>query len=186
MLRAPALRTPAGLLLRRSLSRPFRRGSAPLRQQRGSVRENALLDQQPLASLAVAQTRMPRRTAQALHPRPARGTTRTLEPAAQRGMDDCMKAKGQTKEGNSESRVRENRLHGLMRGRRRRRIAKFNASLRTRLSATTALPRSGQATLEPMRSVLFCSTPSSPHFRHASRHVSFVLRRPDSNNRNAS
>jgi RNA-directed DNA polymerase len=34
----------------------------PLRQQRGSVWENALLDQQPLAALAVAQTRLPRRT----------------------------------------------------------------------------------------------------------------------------
>jgi hypothetical protein len=33
-------------------------------------------------------------------------------------MDACMKAKDQAKEWNSESRVRENRLHGLMRGRR--------------------------------------------------------------------
>ena len=36
-------------------------------------------------------------------------------------MDDCMKAKGQAHEWNSESRVRENRLHGLMRGRKPKR-----------------------------------------------------------------
>ena len=51
-------------------------------------------------------------------------------------MDCGMKAKGPTKEWNSESRVRENRLHGLMRGRSRRRIAKLYASLRSRLSPT--------------------------------------------------
>ena len=51
-------------------------------------------------------------------------------------MERGMKAKGQTKEWNSESRVRENRLHGLMRGRRRKRTAKPYASLRNRLSPT--------------------------------------------------
>jgi len=51
-------------------------------------------------------------------------------------MERGMKAKGQAKEWNSESRVRENRLHGLMRGRRRKRTAKPYASLRNRLSPT--------------------------------------------------
>jgi hypothetical protein len=38
-----------------------------------------------------------------------------------------MKAKGQTHEWNSESRVRENRLHGLMRGRKPERQCKQQA-----------------------------------------------------------
>ena len=50
-------------------------------------------------------------------------------------MADCMKAKGPTYEWNSESRVRENRLHGLMRGRRRKQT-KHCACLRSRLSPT--------------------------------------------------
>jgi hypothetical protein len=47
-----------------------------------------------------------------------------------------MKAKGQTDEWNSESRVRENRLHGLMRGRQRKRQRQQSACPRDRFSPT--------------------------------------------------
>ena len=47
-----------------------------------------------------------------------------------------MKAKGQTHEWNSESRVRENRLHGLMRGRKRKRPRSQSACPRQRFSPT--------------------------------------------------
>ena len=47
-----------------------------------------------------------------------------------------MKAKGQTNEWNSESRVRENRLHGLMRGRKPERQCRQQACPRDCFSPT--------------------------------------------------
>ena len=61
-----------------------------------------------------------------------------------------MKAKGPTNERNSESRVRENRLHGLMRGRRRKRT-KPCASLRMRRKITPKPGMSGVIHCRPGR-----------------------------------
>ncbi len=102
----------------------------------GVMSRQRLLDLQPAAPLAVAQARQPRRPPQTLPQRATRNPLRTLDPDAPCGVDRCMKAQGQSDEWNSESRVRENRLHGLMRGRKRKRQRQQRACPRNRFSPT--------------------------------------------------